>query len=68
MKYRLTTQRQVRHEFWQSFPKLPRRKIRDYSGTGKMHCTDVRCAFANFIDLLSCDGSISPEMVQRVTL
>lgn len=67
----LTTQRQVRKAFWESHNGLPGitpRKITNYSGNGKMHNTDTRCAFVDFVDALSKDGEISQELAQRVTL
>jgi len=68
MNYRITNQRQLRREFWQTFPHLPRRKIINYSGNGKMHVTDTRCAFVDWLDGLSRDGQISPELADRATL
>jgi hypothetical protein len=75
MKYRLTTQRQIRAAFWDAarrgqFGRLnvtPKR-ITNYSGNGKMHNTDTRCAFVDFVDSLSKNGSISSELANRVTL
>lgn len=68
MEYRITNQRQLRREFWETFPKLNRRKITDYSGKGKMYPTDIRCAFVDWVDSLSKNGDISPELADRVTL
>jgi hypothetical protein len=68
MSYQFTTQKQVRAAFWRDHPTLPRRKITNYSGNGKMHVTDVRCAFADYIDHLSKNGQISEALAQRVTL
>ena len=64
----LKTQQEVRRQFWLDNPNLPRRKITDYSGTGKMHCTDTRCAFVDYVDMLSKSGAISEALAQRVTL
>ncbi len=64
----MTTQREVRRAFWEQHPTLPRRKITNYSGNGKMHVTDVRCAFCDFVDYLSESGEISQELAERVTL
>lgn len=64
----MTTQREVRRAFWEQHPTLQRRKITNYSGNGKMHVTDTRCAFCDFVDYLSRDGQISQELAQRVTL
>lgn len=68
MKYRITSQKQLRAEFWDTFPELDREKITDYSGKGKMYKTDTRCAFVDFVDMLSKDGIISRELAERVTL
>ncbi len=58
----------MRAAFWAAHPNLSRKKIPDYSGTGKMHPTDVRCAFTDFVDMLGKDGDITSNMVQNVTL
>lgn len=66
-----TTQRQVRAAFWEAHkdcPDVTRRRIRDYAGTGKMHNTDTRCAFVDYVDALEKNGEISPELAERVTL
>lgn len=65
----MTTQRQVRAAFWQAHKGLvPRKKIRDYAGTGTMYPTDTRVAFSDFVDRLSKDGSIDEALASRVTL
>jgi len=68
MTYRITTQKQLRREFWQTFPHLPRKKITNYSGNGKMYPTDTRCAFVDWLDMLSKNGDISQELAERATL
>jgi hypothetical protein len=68
VNYLYTSQRAVVRAFWQAHPDLPRRRIRDYVGTGLMHVTDVRVAFVDFIDALERNGDISAELAQRVTL
>ena len=68
MKPRITNQRRLRGEFWRTFPQLSRRLITDYSGKGKMYCTDTRCAFVDWLDMLSKNGEISQELAQRATL
>ncbi len=71
MAYTFTTQRQVRRAFWLECGKLPgvtKRKIMNYAGNGKMHNTDTRCTFADYIDALSKNHMISQELAQRVTL
>jgi hypothetical protein len=63
-----TTQKQIRAAFWETFPDLPRRKIKDYSGIGLMYPTDTRCAFAGFIDHLEKSGQIAHDLADRATL
>jgi len=63
-----TTQAQIRKAFWEIFPELPRKKITNYSGNGKMYCTDTRCTFTDWIDSLVKSGDIPDELAERVTL
>jgi hypothetical protein len=67
----MTTQKQIRAAFWrdhQGIKGISRRKITNYSGHGKMHNTDTRCAFVDYVDSLSKSGAISPELAGRATL
>lgn len=64
----LTTQKEIRAAFWAAHPTLSRVKIRDYAGTGRMHVTDTRCAFCDFVDYLQRTGQITEAMADRVTL
>ena len=53
MSYELTSQRAVRAAFWRECGDLPgvtRRRITDYSGYGKMHNTDTRVTFCDWLD------------------
>jgi hypothetical protein len=68
MTYTYTTQKALRAAFWDRFPSLTRRRIKDYTGTGLMHCTDTRCAWVDWIDYLEKDRQISTELAQRATL
>ena len=63
-----TNQKQIRAFFWQASPEFPRRKIRDYAGTGLMYPTDTRCAFVDFVDELHRAGYISDALAARATL
>lgn len=63
-----TTQKQIRAAFWQAHPHADRRKITNYAGTGKMHTTDTRCAFVDFLDQLHRAGQISDALANRATL
>lgn len=67
----MTAQKQIRAAFWrdhQGIKGISRRKITDCSGAGKMHNTDTRCAFVDYVDHLSKSGVISAELADRVTL
>lgn len=71
----MTTQKQVRDAFWAAVDRgdykgldVTRRKITNYSGEGKMHNTDTRVAFVDFVDRSCRDGEISSELASRVTL
>ena len=68
MKYAITTQKELRERFWREHPHLHRKKIKNYSGNGTMHVTDTRCAWCDWIDMLSKSGEISQELAQRATL
>jgi hypothetical protein len=70
-----TTQKQVRSAFWQAFREgqfkgmnVTPKRITNYSGNGKMHNTDTRCAFCDFVDMLNRDGMLADGLVDRVTL
>lgn len=64
----ITTQKEIRRLFWETCPNLQRKKITDYSGKGKMHVTDTRCAFVEFVDILRRDGQITGKMANNITL
>jgi len=66
--YCMTTQAQVRAAFWESFPNLSRKRIKNYSGNGTMYTTDTRCAFVDYVDWLSKAGQISQALAEKVTL
>ena len=70
----ITNQRDLRRAFWEAHTPSPaglnvtRKRITNYAGNGKMHNTDTRCAFCDFVDSLSKSGEISSELAYRVTL
>jgi hypothetical protein len=68
VSYSITTQRELRRAFWEQHPMLDRKRIRDYSGNGKMYVTDTRCAWVDWMDAMSRNGEISEELAQRATL
>ncbi len=67
-KYQITNQVQIRKLFWENYPNMPRKQIKNHAGTGRMYCTDTRCAFVDFVDYLSKDGQISEALASRATL
>lgn len=71
MKYRITNQRELRREFWETFPELDRRKL-VFGGGGvgsyQAHRTDTRVTFVDWIDALQKSGDISEALAQRATL
>lgn len=73
----LTTQRQIRRAFWAYVREvkasgtrlnLTPRQITNYAGTGKMHNTDTRCTFVDWLDAEVKAGNIDPDVAERVTL
>lgn len=65
---KITSARQLRKEFWKAHPNLPRKKITNYSGTGKMYCTDVRVAWTDWKDSLNKDDIITQELATNTSL
>lgn len=68
MSHEITTQKELRRRFWQDNPQADRRKITDYSGQGKMHTTDTRCTFCDWLDAQHRAGLISDALADRATL
>ena len=64
----ITTQKELRRAFWQQHPTLQRRKITNYSGNGKMHVTDTRCAWCDWLDAMSRNNEITQDLAERATL
>lgn len=68
MGYTYTNQTALRAAFWAAHPALQRRTIPAYSGKGRMHCTDTRCAWVDWLDYLQRAGQISDALANRATL
>ena len=68
MSYAITNQRDLRKAFWRENDHLDRRLIPNYSGNGRMHVTDTRCAFSDWLDHKCRMGEVSHELAQRATL
>lgn len=66
--YLYTTQKEINKLFWHWYTGCDRKKITSYDGKHKMYKTDTRVSFCDFVDALSRDGLISPEMVAKITL
>jgi hypothetical protein len=66
----MTTQKQVRASFWQSFPHFEEqaRAAGILSKGQNHHCATVRCEFVDFVDSLQRSGEISEKLANRVTL
>lgn len=68
MSYTITTQKALRASFWRDNPQCSRRTIPDYSGIGRMYCTDTRVAWCDYVDSLQRSGLISETLAYRATL
>lgn len=68
MKYSYTNQKQIRRAFWELYPNADKRKVKDFSGKGKMYKADTRMMFVDFVDCLQRDGQISESLASRATL
>ena len=71
----MTTQKQVRQAFWRACREgqfrgmnVTPKRITNYSGNGKVHNTDTRCAFCDFVDMLNRNRELSEGLAERVTL
>ena len=62
----MTTQTQIRQSFWEAHPQFKD----DYKVTYRQnqYCTDIRCAFVDYVDHLVENGDISEKLADRVTL
>lgn len=68
MRYTVTNLTALRKAFWEAHPNLPRRRIRNYAGTGLMYPTDTRVAWVDWIDCMARSNQISDELARRATL
>lgn len=66
--YPITTQPKLRKAFWEAHPNLSRMRVKDFAGRGTMYTTDTRVAWITFVDAMSKDGQISPDLAARATL
>lgn len=64
MSNQITTQSDVRDEFWAQHPQYRRHGRKPQNS----YPADVRCAFVDFVDHLARNGKISEQLAERVTL
>lgn len=62
----MTTQKEVRANFWASFPQFKSEYKKTY--TQNQYRTDIRCCFVDFVDMLERNGTITNKLAQKVTL
>ena len=66
----LTTQQQVRRQFWLDHPSMESQaRARGTKSKGQnAQVTDTRCAFVDYVDALQRSGIITEALAARVTL
>ncbi len=69
-RYRITTQRELRREFWASHPSYAdqARAAGIISKGQNAQCATVRCDWVDWVDGMSRNGAISDSLAQRATL
>lgn len=56
---KITTQKELRAQFWTDNPNVSRKRIKSHDGIGRMYTADTRAAFCEYIDALHRSGVIS---------
>jgi len=79
----MKTQTQIRASFWNAFPEFKkeykRADVKQFGGMAPTlkryvekrqndYCTDIRCAFCDYVDSLCKNGVITQELAESVTL
>jgi len=66
----ITTQKELRKQFWQQHPELTgRMRTRCVSyGDTKTFPTDTRCAFVDWLDQLHRNNEVASDLASRATL
>lgn len=66
----ITTQKELRREFWAQHPHLEEqaREAGILSKPQNFHCATVRCDFVDFVDSLRRSGLVSDALANRATL
>ena len=68
MKYRMTTQAQIRKAFWEAYPNADRKKIKDDSGKGRCYSVDTQTLFVEYVNAIRWAELISEDLAFRVEL
>ncbi len=63
----ITTQRELRAQFWAVHPALPRKRVGGHYPQNDQPC-DTRAAWVEYVDALERDGSISAALAERAIL
>jgi hypothetical protein len=77
----MTTQAEVRKSFWENHPQFKKEYkradvkrallptlVRYVEKRQNDYCTDIRCAFVDYVEYLHRDGIISDKLANNVTL
>ena len=66
----MTTQKEIRASFWQSFPRLEAHALKWGIKTSPQnrHNAETRASFVDFVDSLQRSGEISEKLANRATL
>lgn len=59
----ITTQKDLRRQFWLDFPELERRP-----GSQNQQVTDTRVAWCDYVEAMRRGGWISEQLAERATL
>jgi len=70
VKFEITTQRQLRKQFWIEHPVFAHqaREAGVISKPQNFHRATLRCAFVDWVDSCERDGRISADLANRATL
>lgn len=58
---------EIRSNFWESLPEELRKERRTRK-TQNDYCTDIRCAFVEYVDVLLKNGEITEKQADNITL
>lgn len=67
-RFPITNQKKLRELFWAAYPDLPRKRIKDPAGSGRVYPLDTRLAWHDWKDAMCKDGQISQDLYDRALL